>query len=360
MKRKTIYINGRFLCQKLTGVQRFALETVLALDAIAKDYPDYDFVLLSPQDTLTTPDFSHIKHERVGWLSGVLWENLELPIYCKAGFLVNLGNTAPVFKRDQMVVIHDLAVYSYPQNFNFKFRAWYKSLYYLLKKIGVKFATVSEFSQSEIHHFLKMPMQDIAVLTEGKDHIDAIEPDLSILARHDLIDTAFVLAVGSVKPNKNFSIVAKLLERQAFKNVKFVIAGGFNTNLFKDIEELPDSIVQAGYVTDEELKALYQHAACFVFPSLYEGFGIPPLEAMACGCPVICANTSSIPEVCEEAVLYFEPDDLNTLQQHLSVVLSDQAYRAEMIEAGHQQANRFSWRKNAVLLIERCINTHIV
>lgn len=355
MQKKTIYINGRFLTQKLTGVQRFALETVLALDEIAGDYPHYQFVLLSPK-IASSPMLNNIKHRVVGRLSGMLWENIELPWFARNGFLVNLGNTAPILKQKQMVVIHDLAVYSYPQNFNYKFRLWYRSLYWLLKTTGVKFATVSRFSQGEIYQYLNIPQEQVAVLTEGKEHLDQIKPDHAILSQHKLEGSQFVLAVGSVKPNKNFSVIAKLLEKHHFPNTKFVIAGGLNQDLFKDIGTLPESIVQVGYVTDEELKALYEAAACFVFPSLYEGFGIPPLEAMTSGCPVISANTSSIPEVCGDAVLYFEPDHVAALNSQLNKVLTDEAFRKRMVQNGHAQAGQFSWRQNAQLLISSCID----
>jgi len=255
-----------------------------------------------------------------------------------------------------MVVVHDLAVYSYPQNFNYTFKLWYRSLYWLLKTTGVKFATVSVFSQSEIEHFLGIPKHNVAVLTEGKEHLEQIKPDRSILSRHQLEDTQFVLAVGSVKPNKNFSVIAKLIERYTFPNTRFVIAGGLNQDLFKDIGDLPESIVQVGYVSDEELKAFYEAASCFLFPSLYEGFGIPPLEAMSSGCPVISANTSSIPEVCGDAVLYFEPDDVGMLNTQLTRLLTDDALRTRMIDKGHAQADQFSWQKNATLLIKRCVD----
>ncbi len=355
MQKKTIYINGRFLTQKLTGVQRFALETVLALDKIAGDYPHYQFVLLSPK-LVSAPILKNIQHLVVGRLSGMLWENIELPWFARNGFLVNLGNTAPILKTKQMVVVHDLAVYSYPQNFNYKFRLWYRTLYWLLKTTGVKFATVSQFSQREIHQYLDIPQEQVAVLTEGKEHLDQIAPDYAILKRHQITENQFVLAVGSVKPNKNFSVIAKLLETYPFPNTKFVIAGGLNQGLFNDIDTLPESIVQVGYVTDEELKALYETASCFVFPSLYEGFGIPPLEAMTSGCPVISAETSSIPEVCGDAVLYFEPDDVAALNRQLSIVLSDEAFRSRMVQNGHKQADQFSWQKNAALLISSCID----
>src|SRR5207253_1940106 len=120
---------------------------------------------------------------------------------------------------------------------------------------------------------------------------------------------SYVLAVGSLTPNKNFNGVVRAATLLGDLDCKIVAAGGANTRVFNGVALADDALIMAGYVTDGELHALYENAACFIFPSFYEGFGLPPLEAMHCGCPVIVSDRASLPEVCGEAAVYCDPDD---------------------------------------------------
>ena len=126
-----------------------------------------------------------------------------------------------------------------------------------------------------------------------------------------------------------------------------VAAGGGNSRVFSGMEVHDDKLVLAGYVSDGELRALYENAQCFVYPSFYEGFGLPPLEAMHCGCPVIVSNRASLPEVCAGAAAYCEPDDPADIARVMRRVLTSAALRSEMRDAGLQRAALFTWRKSA-------------
>jgi glycosyltransferase involved in cell wall biosynthesis len=130
-------------------------------------------------------------------------------------------------------------------------------------------------------------------------------------------------------------------------NLLLVAAGGGNNRVFAAAAVSDPRLVSTGYVTDGQLRALYEHAACFVFPSFYEGFGLPPLEAMCCGCPVVASERASMPEVCGEAALYCDPADPASLAKQLRRVLDSTALQAELRAAGHARAASFSWDRAA-------------
>jgi glycosyltransferase involved in cell wall biosynthesis len=129
--------------------------------------------------------------------------------------------------------------------------------------------------------------------------------------------------------------------------VKVVAAGGMNSRIFAGIELKDSNLITAGYVTNGELRTLYENAECFVFPSFYEGFGLPPLEAMHCGCPVLVSRRASLPEVCAEAAAYCDPTDPADVARQLRLILTSSSMQQEMREAGLARAARFSWAKSA-------------
>lgn len=301
-----IYFNGRFLAQRITGVQRYALEMIKAWDQICSNKKTEDeYVLLTPQKVEHNLPLKSIETKKVGYLHGHLWEQVELPFYTRDGFLINLCNCAPILKKKQTVTIHDVAVFACPDGFSFLFRLWYRMMFSCLSIRLPMFFTVSEFSKKELNAYLGIPLDHVHVTYNGLEHIKKnISKD--IFQQIGLEDSRYILAVGSVNPNKNFSLILRVAEH--ISEYHFVIAGGGNGTVFQEqAMNVPDNVTFIGYVTDEELFALYAHAECFLFPSLYEGFGIPPLEAMIFGCPVITSNCASMPEVCGDAAIYCNP-----------------------------------------------------
>jgi glycosyltransferase involved in cell wall biosynthesis len=176
--------------------------------------------------------------------------------------------------------------------------------------------------------------------------------DARILERLGLVHRSYVLAVGSLTPNKNFNGVVHAAALLGDLDCKIVAAGGANTRVFNGVDLTGDALIMAGYVTDGELRALYENAACFIFPSFYEGFGLPPLEAMHCGCPVIVSDRASLPEVCGNAAVYCNPDDPADMARQLRLVLTSAALRRELREAGFARALSFGWQRSADQLNE--------
>jgi glycosyltransferase involved in cell wall biosynthesis len=339
-----IYINGRFLAQKITGVQRFALEFLKALDKLESKF---NFVLLIPKNVTINYDFSKIKVKQVGYFTGHIWEQIDLPIYSRNGILLNLCNIGCIFKKNQIVVIHDTAVYDVPIGFSWKFRALYKFIFNIISRKSIKIITVSHFSKKRIIYNLKVPNEKVTVVMEGVDHFRNIEENQEFLKKINLSEGHYALFVSSLNPNKNFKILKDVSKLLKDNNFKIVIAGGTNPKVFNIRSTENNDLFYVGYVTDSELKSLYKNAGCFVFPSLYEGFGLPPIEAMSVGCPVIVSNAASLPEVCGDAALYVDPYSPEDIAEKIKLLLSDDKLREELRRKGLERAKMFSWEKCA-------------
>lgn len=348
-----IYVNGRFLTQKITGVQRYAREIVSAIDRLIDEeheLTNHEFILLTPITAKNDMKLKHIKIKAIGSGSGHLWEQIILPWHTLDGFLINLCNCAPILKRNQAVTIHDAAVSAMAESFSLSFRIWYRLMYFFAKFNTKKIFTVSEFSKKELNKWYGIPLDKIIVTYNGINHILRIEKDNSIIKKLQIENGKYVFAVSSLNPSKNFQLVLKTAEK--IPNVKFIIAGGMNRKVFAGNNwNVPKNVQFIGYVTDEELMALYEHAACFVYPSLYEGFGIPPLEAMMCGCSVIVSDRASLPEVCGDMAIYCNAYDENDLADKIKAVVFN---NKGIVPDKEQLVDKYDCKKSAKLLLEHC------
>ena len=249
------------------------------------------------------------------------------------------------------MVIHDASVAAAPLAYSPAYRRSYQLLFQLLRRAGVRTITVSEFSRTELSRHFGFAIHESDVVFEGAEHILDIPPDEAALSRWGLRKSGFVLAVGSRHVNKNFATLLRAIEMLPPGQFDVVIAGGDNHKVFGGDAAIPAWVKQVGFVSDETLRALYEAAGCFVFPSLYEGFGLPVLEAMKCGCPVIASKAASIPEICGTAALYFDALDASDLSVQISRMMLDPALRAELSRRGLRQAERFRWELTARRLL---------
>jgi glycosyltransferase involved in cell wall biosynthesis len=353
-----ICINGRFLTQPLTGVQRYATEVLKALDNLIdarKINPDkYSFILLIPKNAKNIPNLKYIETKKIGILKGHLWEQFELPIYSRNKLLICLCNTGSLFKKKQVLTIHDAAVFATPSSYSFVFRRLYKLLLPLISKRAKKVITVSNFSKKELKYYCNIDDSKIEVIYEGVDHIHSLRSDEAILQKYNLGNIPFLLAVGSMlNPNKNINSIIKAVSCIKANQFELVIAGRSDPKIFTQ-NKLSDTMqvkVIEG-INDSELKALYGKAILFIFPSLYEGFGIPPLEAMACNCPVIASNAASLPEICGEAAYYVDPHDTEDIAKGIKAFSTDKTLRNKFIKKGKEQIKQYTWEKTALELIK--------
>lgn len=345
------------MTQSVTGVQRYATELVKALDRMIErgelDEKELAFTLLAPASgSIADLNLSRIPVRRVGKLKGHLWEQLELPLYARKGLLLNLCNTSPMLKRNQVTTIHDAAVYAVPQTYSAPFRTWYKLLFAIARRGGSKrVVTVSEFSKEELVRYCGIPSSRIRTIYHGKEHLREYRADTAYAA--ELAGKRpFVLAVSSRSPNKNFGSIQRAYQLLKAPKFDIVVAGGAHPSVFAGMEQIGEGgqdgiggYRYVGYVNDSQLKALYEQAACFVYPSFYEGFGLPPLEAMASGCPVIVSDKASLPEVCGDAALYCDPHKPEQLAEQLGRLMNDPQLREELRVKGLERANLYSWEK---------------
>ena len=352
---KAVCINGRFLTQAITGVQRYAVEMVRAIDHQLAGQPAlrsrYAFTLLTPRHADRTIALEHIAVVPVGRLRGQGWEQLELPLHAGRRLILNFCNTAPLAAAG-LVTIHDASVFAIPGAYSLAFGLWYRTLIPLLGQRARLILTVSAFSQAELIQRAGIPANKIRVIHLGSEHVLRDPSDVGIFRRIQVQPGRYILAVGSRSPHKNLGAVVEAVSRLGLAGVPLVAAGGSNSKVFtQDRGVEGDGFHPMGYVTDPELRALYEHATCFVYPSLYEGFGLPPLEAMTCGCPVVVARAASLPEVCGDAVLYCDPRDANDIAQQIRVFLDDPARRAEFRDRGMARARAFTWERASTALL---------
>lgn len=295
-----------------------------------------------------------------------IWRYLPIPHECMFPGKVDLSVffnfiVPPNIRGKVITTVHDLTYLRYPETMKkSNYQHLTRGMDYSVKRSD-KIVTVSHFSKREIQKYLGVPEEKISVvynapsLTEGTADYDAVCKKYGI--RGD-----YILFVGTIEPRKN---VARLL--RAFDLLKgenkiphqLVLAGGKgwqDEQIFQTLQNIKfsDDIVFTGYVSAEEKNALYQNASVFIFPSIYEGFGIPPLEAMTWGCPVVCADAASLPEVVGEAAELVDPLEEASIARGILRILSDHDYTSGLIQKGKLRAKEFSWERSAERLFAVC------
>ncbi|QSN64045.1 glycosyltransferase family 1 protein [Caballeronia sp. M1242] len=353
-------INGKFASQRITGVQRVAYELTRAMQSHTKSPTELPVLIPSNATDLGLA----ARPTQIGRrLKGNLWEQIALPLESRRDTLISLCNTGPLFKRRHMLMIHDMAVYDVPHGFSKEFVMWYRLRFSLLRRQASTILTVSGFSRNRICHHLGVDESRVMVVRPGADHMDRVTPEPSILERLSLVKDRYCVLVGSLDPRKNLRRVLEATRLlKDLDGFKFVIAGGANARVFASSDSAPtldsDSVIWAGFVTDGELKALYGSAACLVFASLYEGYGLPPLEAMYCGCPVIVSSEASLPEVCGDAAMYCDASSVEDIAAKIRIMATQEDVRAMHRRAGLEHARKFKWDGAATRLLEILQTTH--
>jgi glycosyltransferase involved in cell wall biosynthesis len=355
-----LVVNGKFTAQRLTGVQRVAYELMRAVRSI--DAAADEIEVAVPKNAVASAS-PLARMRSVPWLKGDLWEQIALPLATRGELLLSLCNSGPVFKRRHVVMVHDMAVYDTPHTFSWLFRTWYRIKFAMLVRRAPILLTVSWFSKARICALLGADESRVRVVRPGADHFGRIVSDPSVVARLGLAGTKYCVIVGSLDPRKNLQRVLAAVDRLGhLHDVKFVVVGGANSKVFAQTGAALDgaqgsprssaSIVRAGYVSDGELKALYEHAACLAFPSLYEGFGLPPLEAMYCGCPAVVSTHAALAEACGEAAMYCDGNSVDDIAKKIERMLTDDALRASYREKGLRHAHAHGWEQSAQELMK--------
>lgn len=269
--------------------------------------------------------------------------------------------TAPPFCPAPVVAtIHDLAFEHFPETFTRRGRMQLRLTVRRTAKNAARIITVSEFSRRDLIHTYGLAHERVVVTSNAVESHFTPQPahanEAREIRRRFGIKRDYLLAVGSLQPRKN---VVRLLAAYEYLRSAWsadppqLVLVGRPLWLYRDIfaeigrRSWAQDVIATGYVGDEELSALYRAALVFVYPSLFEGFGLPPLEAMACGVPVVTSNTSSLPEVVGDAALLVDPADERAIAEAMLAGARNQALREKLRAAGLQRARRFSWRATA-------------
>ncbi len=272
----------------------------------------------------------------------------------------HLGRYGFFLKVPYIITVHDLIRYFDLKGYStFIHRPNLRDKFYLsLDYRGVKKATrviaVSQATKHDLVQYLGIPKERISVVYQGIDH------QLFRPTSRRLVDYPYILFIGTEHPRKNFvgllKSFSKLKNQGNFKDLKVLKVGRagrlgteFRKHTLRVVNELglSSEVVFTDYVAPEDLPAYYSGAECLILPSFYEGFGLPPLEAMACGCPVIVSNLASLPEVAGDAAIKVNPDDIDSITNAIYEVLTNERSKRELVSRGFERARQFSWEKTA-------------
>lgn len=303
MKNRTQYINGRFLTQKMTGVHRYAYERCRAMQQEGTP-----FVIVCPRGSLRPEyDLTDMAVRRFGFGGSHFWEQLVLPwffLFRPAALLISFMGLAPLLVRHTVMTVHDLSFLFNPRWYSRAYYHFYRLMTPLCARHAERIITVSNTSKKDI--LAHYPFLDAA-------KIDVVPPVVNrrFFCPAELKREPFVLAVASIDPRKNLRMLVKAVS--ADPSVSLKIVGGFNRVFAETDMPKASNVEWLGRVSDEQLRRLYRTAAVFVYPSLFEGYGIPPVEAAACGCPVAVSDIEVLHETCDPlrengaVVRYFNP-----------------------------------------------------
>lgn len=338
-----VIVNGKFLTQKTTGVQRYARELLYELDNYILDE---EIILAVPSNTIDIPTYKNIKVVKVGKGKGIYWEQVDFPLYVKKmhGISLNLCNVAPLLSPG-IVCIFDMKIKMFPNFFNWKFRTWYNMLFFNQTARARAIITDSKAAKSDILKYYPNINEDrIQVISPAWQHFARIAYDENTLEKYCLEKKRYLFALGSMEPNKNFKWIADVAKKNP--NETFAIAGSINKKVFEEGIgfDCPENMVLLGYVSDSEAKTLMRDSKAFLFPSFCEGFGIPPLEAMSANCPyLIVSDIPVMHEVFEDSVIYINP---NIVELDFDMLMSNREIKSNEI------LKKYSWKISAKKLLE--------
>jgi glycosyltransferase involved in cell wall biosynthesis len=359
-----LLINGRFLSRPLAGVDRTAIEIVSALASLV-DPESLEIVCAVPNGAPPDDEIrSMLGLQRSAPIHrsryrGYLWEQLVLPHIRPNSILLSLCNMGPVARTNQLVMIHDAQVHDSPQSYSLAFRTAYRTLQPALARNAGAVATVSNHSRQRMRAHGIGRDRGIEVIQNGADHMARIRSDPAILGRLGLRPDGYLLALAHPALHKNTAMVIEACLQRKDQAFPLVLSGRVDESIILLANRAHDgAVLLAGRTTDGELKALYENARLFLLPSITEGFGLPVLEAMHCGCPVITSNGGALPEIAGDAAILCDPLDKEAWCREIDELQNDPHRLAELSGRGRVQASKFTWRRSAETLLSILSDRH--
>lgn len=339
MKHKKIVFDGQVYAQRMTGQYRYADEILRELDNMIEKN-QYEIVV--PNYVNIEGKFKNIKVVHYGNVKGLLWTQTSLLLYLLKNNAISLNFcNITTFFRPGISVVYDIS-YKYIKDqytglYGKCSSLWHRLFYWWIARNKNLIITDSFFSKNQIEEYYKVSPNRISVIGCGWQHYNRIQCDDSIFEKYKILkEMPYYLAMGSLEERKNFKFIVEIAKRNPEK--LFVITGGAVKNSNAAQSFSGDNVIYTGFISDEFAKSLMKHAKAFIFPSTYEGFGIPPLEAMSVGTGCICSSYSSIPEVCGDSAYYFDPFNYDINLDDFEIF-----DESKMINA----LNKYSWNTSA-------------
>lgn len=374
-RRIRIFIDGEVLAlPHFSGIGHYTLELLRSVDKALEDYPRVTVhlgVYYKHTRKLHALGFKRIRiipspfsHRIANALKIRRKQPFLDLLYGKAVYVFPNFSSWPLFRSKSVPVIYDLSFEKYPEFAEPRNRAFLSEQVRLSVERATKIATISKNSRQEIASFYQYPEENISIYSPAVDTSrfrPCSEKEITPVKEKYGIKGRYILFVGNIEPRKNLKnllLAYEKLPKELQSKYPLVLIGakGWQDD---EIRLYLDRLCGQGlkiiqplkYVTDEDLPALYSGASLFIYPSLYEGFGIPPLEAMACGTPAITSDNSSLPEVVGEAAIMVNASSSKAIKNAMVRVLSDPSLQKKLSSAGIQQVSRFSWDASARKLL---------
>ena len=322
---QSLAINARYRHRRITGVERYAHEITKRLGSPKR--------FLQPNRSL-------------GQITGHAWEQIILPnLISKNELLWSPANAGPWSVSDQVITIHDASVFDHPEWFRPTFAAWTRLSWKILAKRVRAIITVSEFSKARLKHHLGLPGEKICVVYNGVGEpfkpqstncVEEVKEKLGIRK-------PYFLFVGTLEPRKNLNTLLEAWSIAGLDTHELFISGKGGKVFASQVGHASSET----YISDNDLPALYSGSSAFVFPSLYEGFGLPVLEAMACGTPVITSNSTALEEVFGDAAMLISPEKPEDIARAMQAIVEDKSLAMKLREDGLKKSSELTWEKSA-------------
>jgi len=352
-KKISVLINGKYLAGGPTAVHLVADEIIKEIFQIYNHSTylksNYDIELAVPVTGVMRATELGLACTVLRPFSGIPWEQLTLPILTRNSLVLSFCNSGPVFRTEAVTMMHDAQVFIVPQSYDGATRVWRK---FLMKVCGLnngKILTVSRFSREQLINCNIAPARKIDVVYNGVCHVADSDSDPRILEQLGISkETGYFTGLANVQPHKNISVLLKAFQRSSISRYKLVLFGGAKKSDFESAGiAIPDNVIFAGYVSNEELKCLYENAIAMCFPSTTEGFGLPPLESMSLGTPAIVSPCGALPEILKDAVLYANADNPDDWEKSIRTFAEIKCIRDSYSTKGKLRAKKYTWNNAA-------------
>lgn len=329
---RPLVLNSRAAMRnKIGGVERWAVEVIPRLLALRPDR----YLPLAPPRRFATE-------------AGQAWEQVALPAHAarlRAALMLSPANLAPWLWPRNVLVLHDAAVLRNTTEYTYAYRAWHARFGLAVARRALRVVTVSEFSRRELVALGRLDPDKVVVIHGGVAPRFCPDADVELAIRRLGLRRPYVLTVGTDAARKNLASLAHAAIRLREAGLELVWAGAGRPYIGSGGSV--EGVHRLGYVADADLPGLYAGARAFVLPSRYEGFGLPCLEAMACGTPVVAAARGALPETCGDAALLVDPDEPEDVAQAVLDAAMDEQLRVRLRAAGLRRASERTWDRTA-------------